>query len=629
MIKKSRLRVQKPKKGRRVILYLLVILILGGIGYQLDRSFEIIPYIKEILVSFKASLSPKGPVRGTFYDRNLKQLAVTLERVSVYVRTREVDSITETTSRLSEIFVLSKELLKEQLESGVLRLWIAKDISREQEKMLKDLKLPGVYFQREEKRYYPGESHAAHIIGYVENGIGLSGVEFYYNQLLAGSQQKQKETKKNLGNRLDLVLTIDMKIQEILETLVRDIAVSEQADKVAAYLIESGTGEIIGGANLPEFNPNSFARYSQEQMENMFFVPFCLPEKYRLFVRDAIMLHSKDFDDVSPPAWSLVSENNDLGTQLRTWDWLGLEETLETDFYDAPQSKKISLAQQKPVTTSKSYFGFVPDTASPLNLLKSLSMLLGPGKIIHTFVVKKILDNDSLEGPQSPAEEKINVSSNRSPWHSNRVTSLFRSQAQQGVSNSFFLRDDIVVGVESGGYQRFYVNEMLFATIPSGKHELHMLIVAQRNPSGVSREKSRDSQSLEQLVEKKIERISVLQQVAKIVADVVEPETSEMDNYETPIPSPLVVPVERKKEVKKESIQDTMPNLRGLSLRKSLQMLQGQKLEIKIQGTGRVVDQTPQPGSSLKGVTNCVLILEKMENIVPGTYRKELHDSKQ
>jgi hypothetical protein len=60
-----------------------------------------------------------------------------------------------------------------------------------------------------------------------------------------------------------------------------------------------------------------------------------------------------------------------------------------------------------------------------------------------------------------------------------------------------------------------------------------------------------------------------------------------------------------------------MPDLKGFSLRKSLRLLQGLPVELQIQGTGRVVDQKPRPGTSLKGITECVLILEKQENIVP------------
>ena len=298
------------KKSRRVILSLLILAVLGVVGYQLEQYYGITTSIKEVLHTVKTNFSQKGPVRGTIYDRNLKQLAVNLERVSVYARTREIDSIEETATRLSEVLALDKKKLEGQLKSGVLRLWVAEDISQEQEIAVKNLKLSGVYLQRDEKRYYPNDSQAAYFIGAVENSIGLSGVEFYYDRLLAGRKIKQQEEKQPFSNALDLVLTIDLKIQDILENLVRDIARSEKADKVAVYLLESETGEIIGGANLPGFNPNTFAKYSQEQTEDLFLAPLSMPEKFRLYLRDATMLLAYGVDRVSPAAWSLIPDKD-------------------------------------------------------------------------------------------------------------------------------------------------------------------------------------------------------------------------------------------------------------------------------------------------------------------------------
>ncbi len=391
MIKKSRLRTQKRKQGRWVILYLLILVALGAVGHRLEQHYGITTYIKEVLHTIKDTFSQSNPVRGTFYDRNLKQLAVTLERVSVYIRTREIDSIQETATQLSKVLGLERDKLEHQLEGGVLRLWIAKDISQEQEVSLKKLHLPGVYLQKDEKRYYPNNSQAAHLVGYAENGIGLSGVEFYYDRLLAGKAIKKQEEKQPIGNALDLVLTLDLKIQAILENIVKDIALSEQAEKVTAYILDSGTGEIIAGTNLPGFNPNTFTEYSPEKMENMFFMPLAIPKKFRIFLRDAIMLHVHGVHGVSPAAWSLIPDDNDLVSQLRFCKWLGLEDSSETDFHVPTQSKITANSQQKRVITSTTDVGFVPELASPMNLLTTFSILLNKGKKIHPFVVKKIL----------------------------------------------------------------------------------------------------------------------------------------------------------------------------------------------------------------------------------------------
>ena len=58
-----------------------------------------------------------------------------------------------------------------------------------------------------------------------------------------------------------------------------------------------------------------------------------------------------------------------------------------------------------------------------------------------------------------------------------------------------------------------------------------------------------------------------------------------------------------------------MPDLEGLSLRKSLQLLQGHNVKIRFRGTGRVVSQKPLPGTLLQGISECILTLEKVEDM--------------
>lgn len=596
---------------------MLLVTLLGTAGYQLEKHYGITASIQAAVDSIKTTFSEKAPVRGTIYDRNLKQLAINLERVSVYARTREIDSIDETATHLADILSLDKNKLENQLESGALRSWIAENISQEQEIAIKNLKLPGVHLQRDEKRYYPNNEEAAFFIGAAENSIGLSGVEFYYDRLLAGRKIKQREEKQPLSSALDLILTIDLKIQEILENLVRDVARLEKAEKVAVYLLESETGEIIGGANLPGFNPNTFARYSPDQTEDLFFVPLSIPEKFRLFLRDAIVLQSYGVDQVASAAWSLIPKKNGFGNQLQLWDWLGLEDSPAADFHVPSQSEK-TFASQQPVVASNIEFNFVPENATPFNLLRSYSILLNKGKKIHPFVVKKIIDKETgTEVLLSDQKVDKQHSDLWSGFAEERIALLFQAQARQGKSNSTFFHDSILVREEHHGFRRLIINDMLFVALPAGSHDLNMLLVVQRTPQGVSREENGEENSVEQLVEDKVERLSVLQQIAKSIADVVEPEIKGENNYQPQRVSINDLSPRTEDNAKKKAVSGVMPDLRGLSLRKSLRLLQGINVELQIQGTGRVIDQKPRPGTSLNGVQECVLILMKQEDVSP------------
>lgn len=604
-------------------MFLLVLAVLAAGGYRLENHYGLSAYVKDLYRNFRNTFTEQGPVRGTFYDRNLKQLAVTLERVSVYARTREIDSIQETATQLSRVLKIDQDKMVEQLESGVLRFWVAKDIDQQQEEAVKNLHLPGVYLQRDQKRYYPNDSQAAHFVGYVENGIGLAGVEFYYDRLLAGRKIKQQEKKELLRDSPDLVLSLDLKIEDILDGIVKEIADAGGVEKVAAYLIEENTGEIVGGSILPGFNPNFFAKYPQERTENMFFVPLCMPEKFRLFLRDATMLLAGSEDlagqekAVSPSAWSLIRDPEDLGGRLRWWERLGLQGPLETDFYVPTHSaKKAIAAHQKPVTASAIPFDFVPESAAPLNILTSFSMLLNKGKKIHPSVVKKILDRETgqtvLLGSKEDGSEQVDGWSKDAD---DRIQALFHSQASEGPVNTYFFRDNITVSINSDAGNRLLVDELLFVTIPAGSNGMNMLLVVERTPPGVEGKKGSDKSSLEQIVADKVERISVLQQVDKSLADVVEPEAAGGDNYQGGDGLIAELSGGAKNSGQKQTSPGIMPDLRGMSLRKSLRLMQGVPLSLKIQGTGKVIDQRPPPGSSLQGVTECLLILEKQEDI--------------
>ncbi|BHH84078.1 hypothetical protein LA52FAK_23670 [Desulforhopalus sp. 52FAK] len=552
--------------------------------------------------------------RGGIYDRNLKQLAVTMERVAVYVRTREIESIADTAASLASILGIDLDKLKGQLESGVLRLWVAEDISQEQEKAINDLDLPGIHLQKEEKRYYPNGDQAAHLIGYVEDGIGLSGVEFYYDRLLATRKTQQQKEQKPLSNTQDLVLTIDLKIQRILEDLVVDIEQNEKAHKVAAYVIESGTGELIGGAQYPGFDPNSFTKYTQRAIENIFFSPIFLPDAFRVLLRDSAFVYDKTTENLRSLPWSVQGGVGRIGTQLQLWEWLKLGDQSRTDFFATKTSTGKIQKKMNRVGAKNVSFGLIPEITTPMGLLAAYSVLLNGVSERSPFVVKKIIDIESgqevpLEGmvPDEPFVETFP----HKP--SAEVRALFEAMAVQKDSSSYFLRDNVLLASEStGGNQQLSVVDLTFVTIPADSHELNMLVVVYRDPGGVEKREQK-GRLIEDILDDKMERISVLQQISATIADVVEPEHMDIGNFQGKDDS---TSSEWNKEVKHiTSIPGAMPDLIGLSLRKGLRLLEGSPVEIKIEGTGRIVKQIPKPGTPLKQDMECRLILERHEDL--------------
>ncbi len=606
MAKQTRLGAQKQKTGRRVVVFILII-VATSVAWYLDKEYEIVKYLKEIQTTLTGSISDINPVRGTVYDRNLKQLAVTMERVSVYVRTREIRSIPETVQLLGSVLSLDEQKLQDQLESGPLRIWIAEDITQQQEVLLKEKKMPGVYLQKNQRRFYPNGFHAAHIIGYVENNIGLAGVEYYFDRLLA-NRQVERNSEKHSADLTDLALTIDLKIQVILEDLVNKIGAAYGAVRVASYIMDSRTGEVVAGAQLPGFDPNSFTGYSKKVLENFFLVPLLIPDKFRLFLRDAALLNANKQAGIAYTSWSLSPQDLNLGGQLRLWEKLDLNKRLELDFGSFESEADTWKNREVRVLPEKQLFGLAPEYATPLNLLTAFAFLLNGGRPVHPFVVKKEA-TDGVKRDTLPQDEQYDL---------NR---FFGSQANKTTSGSEYFQDEIQVYTSPSNQISKYT--MMFTRIPAGTSELFMLTVAESILTGPHKKGEKTMIPMEQIVDKRIERISVLQQVAKSVADVVEPELRGEANY--PLKEDVIASYFGEDPHRENTIQlfGVMPDLQGLSLRKSLRMLQGVRIKITFRGTGKVVLQTPNPGTPLRNISECELILERSEDM---EFEKISHD---
>ncbi len=609
MAKKSRLRIQKGSGGRRVTTILILGVLLFTIGYQLEQRFDIAKLCRDYYALIKKTFSHEKFIRGTIYDRNLKQLAVTMERVSVYVRTREIDSIEETAMLLSTVLQLDAKKLQDQLESGVLRLWVTEDINQEQEESIKDLSLSGVYLQRDSKRYYPNGPEVSHLIGYVEEGLGLAGVEYYYDRILASRKLLQKKEEKPQSNAQDLVLTIDLKIQSIIEDIVKEIALKENAYKVVAYLQESNRGKIIAGAHYPTFDPNKFTRYSKEIVQNFFLEPIYLPHEFRKFFRDAASLYSKQRRGEFSSAWSLVSPAEDLGSQLQLWSALGFDGDFAADFVPGSEMVDATLSTVSIASPYPDEYGTTPEILSPMQVLNACTILLGNGKIFKPNVVEKIIDIETdMEIDLSGVVDQFPAKYKEANYQLKALGPLFESEAVEIDSSALYLHDSVVLH-ENGAS---YVNGLTLVKIPAGSSDLFLLVLVKKYPEMVGSRVVEDY-PIETVIDSRTERISVLQQVALSVADVVEPELGKEENYRSKLAKLPTLDSGKSTGSDEEMVISIMPDLVGLSLRKSLRLLRGIPINIKIEGTGQVIKQSPQPGTSLKGVAGCTLILASKE----------------
>ncbi|MDP3479639.1 MAG: penicillin-binding transpeptidase domain-containing protein [Desulfoprunum sp.] len=628
MVKHSRLRTQRSTRRRPAILFaILLICIIIVSWYHFDIQ-NLIRQCQDFFHTAQKALDAGNETRGTVYDRNFKEIAVSLEKVSVCARMSELHSLQETVSKLSSVLRIDESKIMERLQGDSLKNWLVQNISRQQEEAVRKLSLPGIFLTEEKARFYPQERTAAHLVGFVEADIGLAGIEYYYDTLLSRQISGQEAIVQRLPGFPHLVLTLDLKIQAILEKLVEELVAGQAGVRAGAFLMEAGTGAMVASVQYPSFNPNTFQKYSDDILANLFLEPLLLPVEYRRFLRDSADLQTQsEVTGVRLP-WSVGVTSDSLGSQLRLWDRVGMNEPPAPEFVEENTLQSAKLEMQQISSDSDEFFDTVPDRMSPLQLLTAVAGLLNGGEKVKAHAASKLVDpGTKKEFPLGLENKKAPSSKTVSPETSREIMRLLSSQAKQGVLDSvYFSAGNLVaLGVKSPWTIR--QNNLLLTVIPADRPELVLLVVLE-TPSTKPDTKTKKNLDLTTAVDAVVERIAVLQQVGLTVNDVISAGEEKKINYTDGKPRE-----EKNKSIRLSSLTEEdkvipMPDLKGLSLRKGLRQLQGANVKLRIVGTGKILAQSPKPGEMLTKNTECILTLQKDEDIQLKNLEKKLPKKK-
>ncbi|MEO8198289.1 MAG: hypothetical protein ABI689_16340, partial [Thermoanaerobaculia bacterium] len=127
------------------------------------------------------------PPRGTIYDARGRELAVSVEVESAFAVPREVPDARAAATALARVLEVDSGKLERLLDADREFVWVARKLDPPQARRVKELRLPGIYFLEESKRYYPLREVGAHALGYVgTDNHGLAGLEAMYDKVVAG-----------------------------------------------------------------------------------------------------------------------------------------------------------------------------------------------------------------------------------------------------------------------------------------------------------------------------------------------------------------------------------------------------------------------------------------------------------
>lgn len=559
-----------------------------------------------------------GKVRGDIYDRNFKVLAQTLDRVSVYVRPHELEDIYLAAGQLAAIFGLNEQELTEHLATDAQRVWVVKNISVEEEKTLKDLHMPGVYLHREDVRYYPYKGVAAHVLGYADHNMGLAGTEHFYNRLLDQVSIGQEDfpqidlegRSRTAVDGQHLVLTIDLKIQDYLEKYATSLEAVSGGSEVACLLMETDSGAVVANAHTPTFDPNLYYQYGQGSLNDIFAEPMVIPEDIRHFFQNAAMLQTESEGLQPELPWSVKAGTADPGVQVRLWEKMGLGTSPKLDFSMTDKQKQAGTEGQL-LMLPQGENGMLPLQASPLQMLMGLVYLINGGHQVTPHVCGRILERSGEHEffYKPPAMNKVGIDDHPGTAE---IRSLLKAGRPQGPLESVFVSSSglsLFSDPRGGRYQR---SRIMFTVLPADKPELVLLTLVRKPYLEPSPPPTGNTLDLATPLEKMLPVMVALQQVHKNLSDMMTVAEKKASNYQQDL---------AKEKKKQQSDLQTivaqhkllMPDMVGLSLRRALRQLQDTQVKVRVQGTGRVVAQTPVAGTSLDHVKECQLSLQRDE----------------
>jgi cell division protein FtsI (penicillin-binding protein 3) len=396
---------EKYIKLRVLIVGLVFIILFGVIGakavhLQVYRS----PWLAQKASNqYEKSLKSSGK-RGTIYDRNLREMAVSIDVTSIAVRPAKIKQPNSASRALAKALKTDRRKIKKKLKSKSPFVWVKRQASPKETAAVQALGLDGIEFVPERNRFYPNKTLASHALGFTGlDGYGLEGIEFSYDRYLRGSDSSftvfkdalgkvfNEEHNKGLhGDGHNIVLTIDRAIQYITENALQET--------VKEYSARSGmaiTDPFEPGSTMKIFSAAAAIESGNIKASSIF---YCENGAYRI---GRNVVH-----DIKKHGWlslqQIIKYSSNIGA-VKVSEKVGPEKLYimfqkfgfgTKTGIDAPGETTGSLAHYKnwtTVDTGAAAFGY-GISVSAVQLITAASAIANDGILMKPYFVKAITD---------------------------------------------------------------------------------------------------------------------------------------------------------------------------------------------------------------------------------------------
>jgi len=649
---------QKPINWFKIRIIFLSCLLFFCFVLIMGRMFQLQVLKKEQLYKLAAQQQhvqiPLVPKRGTVYDGNGNELAVSIEVDSVCADARKVVDVEKTVNELASVLQIDGKELKKRLKNHRSFEWVQRKISSKEAEQIKALQLPGIFFLKENRRFYPNSQLAAHLIGFVGlDSKGLEGIEFQYDALLNGKNRVWAAARDALGREIamgklpfekedhyrNIVLTIDKPIQHITEAEL-DRGVEKWGAKGGmAIAMDPLTGKILAMASYPTFNPNQFIQSRSKSWRNgavsdvfepgsLFKVFLAAAALEEHLVRPSDSFHCENgsytvydrtIHDTSKHGYltfqQIIKFSSNIGAS-KVGEKMGKERFYryisafgfgEKTGINLPGEGKGILRHPRywpPVALDTISFG-QGISVTGIQLVTALSAIANGGFLMKPYVVEKIT-NEKGEVVQSFQPETIRkVVSGET---AKKVTMLLKATTEKGGTGEGAVPAGYEVAGKTGtaqkvdsllgGYSENRYISGFMGVAPAEAPKLALLVVIDE-PQGGNYGGVVAAPIFKAIMEKVLPYLQVVPKGTIVVKNVLD----SAPRKEAPGTQPLIDGI----KVGKGAGTIVMPDLSGLSMRNALSRMEGRGLIIKVSGNGKVVEQAPRPGTVIERGDICYL----------------------
>lgn len=581
--------------------------------------------------------------RGDIYDRNLKELAVSIEVDSIHARPADIESPRTVAKVLSPIVAIPSWEIEKKLKTGNF-VWIKRqvDITDEQRKIIKEL--DGIGISKESRRFYPNRRLASNLIGFTGlDSNGLEGIERYYDDSLKGASRKFVGDKDAMGRLLlfeDLdktvpvqgmvvELTIDKTIQYIAEKELKKAVEDSGAEGGTVIVMDPRTGEILAMASLPTYDLNDAKASNASQRRNrpitdvfepgsifkLFLISAALEEKV-IKQNDLIFCENgsyrvadRVFHDTKSHGWLTVPQIIKLSSNIgsaKIGERLGkvqLYRYLKAFGFggktgiDLPGEGIGSLrnyANWSGVTLQTISFG-QGISATGIQLVTAISAVANGGFLMQPYIVKKVKDpSGNIVSERNPVVVRRIISTDTAKTMTEMLVGVTEAG---GTGTKAALEGFEVAGktgtaqkpdFRRGGYASGAFMASFMGFVPAENPRL-AIIVAIDEPHGDYHGGTVAAPVFREVARQSLPYLGVF------------PDKSIIPAVEMASAEPVVSPVSAESEsvIEGEELRPmSVPDFSGKTVRTVLRMARGRAFEVEVVGSGKAVSQKPQAGQN-------------------------------